>query len=73
MSQVPERIGAGTPLLNTSSEDRNPSSAAHPPPAEKKAIIKSADMNDHMQAEAVEIAIYVCNPLLSSPLLDLHS
>ena len=66
MSQVPEKIGAGAPpLLNTSSEYlRNPSSAAHPPPAEKKAIIKSADMNDHMQAEAVETAIYV----YSSPL-----
>ncbi|KAM7463095.1 hypothetical protein LguiA_031216 [Lonicera macranthoides] len=58
MSQVPEIIGVGAPALNPSSEDRNPSSAAYPSPAEKKAIVKNADMNDHMQAEAVEIAIY---------------
>lgn len=68
MSQVPEIIEVGAPALNPSSEDRNPSSAAYPSPAEKKAIVKNADMNDHMQAEAVEIAIYVCNPFLSFPL-----
>ncbi|GAV64148.1 Dynein_light domain-containing protein [Cephalotus follicularis] len=42
------------PNNNNTTDDRKPSTAA---PVPKRIIIKSADMKDHMQKEAVDIAI----------------
>ncbi|XP_052206494.1 uncharacterized protein LOC127810923 [Diospyros lotus] len=50
MSEEAKRLGAGALVV---SGDRKPS----PPSQAKKFIIKSADMKDDMQKEAVDIAI----------------
>ncbi|XAR48693.1 Dynein ATPase [Bertholletia excelsa] len=55
MSEDAKRIGAGA-LVVKSSDDRKPLSTALPSAA-KKVVIKSADMRDDMQKEAVDIAI----------------
>ncbi|CAL5337881.1 unnamed protein product [Camellia sinensis] len=57
MSEDAKRIGAGALVIKAPSDDRKPSSAAAPPSPAKKVIIKSADMKDDMQKEAIEIAI----------------
>lgn len=54
MSEEAKRIGAGALVVK---DDRKPSSAVSPPSAGKKVIIKSADMKDDMQMEAVDIAV----------------
>ncbi|KAA8527437.1 hypothetical protein F0562_034848 [Nyssa sinensis] len=64
MSEEAKRIRVGALIAKPSFEDRKPSSedrkplsAASPSPVGKKVIIKSADMKDDMQKEAVDIAI----------------
>ncbi|KAL7220720.1 hypothetical protein ACSBR2_013580 [Camellia fascicularis] len=57
MSEDAKRIGAGALVIKAPSDDRKPSSTAAPPSPAKKVIIKSADMKDDMQKEAVKIAI----------------
>ncbi|KAL6989989.1 Dynein light chain Tctex-type [Sarracenia purpurea var. burkii] len=53
-----KRIGAGAFVSKPPAVDRNPSSAVSPSPAvAKKVIIKSADMKDDMQTEAVDVAV----------------
>ncbi|CAK9145593.1 unnamed protein product [Ilex paraguariensis] len=58
MSEEARRIGSGALEMKPSADDRRPSSAASPlQTVGKKVIIKSADMKDDMQKEAVDIAI----------------
>ncbi|XP_059647761.1 uncharacterized protein LOC132294056 [Cornus florida] len=57
MSEEAKRIGARGPIPKSTSDDRKPSSAASPPPTGKKVIVKSADMKDDVQKEAIDIAI----------------
>ena len=54
MSEEAKRIGAGDLIVRSPSDDRKPSTV----PA-KKVIIKSADMKEDVQKEAVDIAIAV--------------
>ncbi|KAK6913750.1 Dynein light chain, type 1/2 [Dillenia turbinata] len=59
MSEASKRNGSGGVALKSSSEDRKPVPAAISPASStgKKVIIKSADMRDDMQKEAVDITI----------------
>ncbi|CAK9138967.1 unnamed protein product [Ilex paraguariensis] len=60
MSEETKRIGGGGAMVaKPSADDRKPSAAAAAPlpGAGKKVIVKSADMKDDMQKEAVDIAI----------------
>ncbi|XP_057485364.1 uncharacterized protein LOC130771714 [Actinidia eriantha] len=52
MSEEAKRNGAGALIVRFPSDDRKPS-----PAPEKKVIIKSADMKEDVQKEAVDIAI----------------
>ncbi|PSS01514.1 Dynein light chain LC6, flagellar outer arm like [Actinidia chinensis var. chinensis] len=52
MSEEAKRIGAGDLIVRSPSDDQKPSTAP-----EKKVIIKSADMKEDVQKEAVAIAI----------------
>ena len=54
MSEEAKRIGAGDLIVRSPSDDRKPSTVP-----EKKVIIKSADMKEDVQKEAVDIAIAV--------------
>ncbi|GAB4843631.1 Dynein light chain Tctex-type [Ancistrocladus abbreviatus] len=53
MSEESNRGSAGALVVKQSSDDRKPSSAS----SGKRVIIKSADMSDDMQNQAVDIAI----------------
>ncbi|GAB4851303.1 Dynein light chain Tctex-type [Ancistrocladus abbreviatus] len=53
MSQESKRLSAGALVVKQSSDDRKPSSAS----TGKRVIIKSADMSDDMQKEALDIAV----------------
>lgn len=68
MSEESNRIGAAGALVvkSSSDNDRKPPSAASPINGGKKVVIKSADMKDDMQMEAIDIAINVL------PLSSLH-
>ncbi|KAM7488143.1 hypothetical protein LguiB_025627 [Lonicera macranthoides] len=59
MSEESNRIGAaGAMVVKSSSDnDRKPPSAASPINGGKKVVIKSADMKEDMQMEAIDIAI----------------
>ncbi|KAI8561689.1 hypothetical protein RHMOL_Rhmol04G0359900 [Rhododendron molle] len=59
MSEDGKRFGgAGAMVVRTPADDRKPSSASSASPASaKKVIIKSADMKEDLQREAVDIAI----------------
>lgn len=65
MSEETKRSGGGpmVPLMS-SSEDRKSSSGSNPG---KKVIIKSADMKEDVQKEAVDIAIAVISLALFLP------
>ncbi|GER52171.1 dynein light chain 1 cytoplasmic-like protein [Striga asiatica] len=56
MSEETKRSGAGAVVapLMSSSDDRKSSSGSNP---SKKVIVKSADMNEDMQKEAIDIAV----------------
>ena len=54
MSEEAKRIGAGALIVRFPSDDQKPSIVP-----EKKVIIKSADMKEDVQKEAVDIAIAV--------------
>ncbi|KAK2990117.1 hypothetical protein RJ640_014786 [Escallonia rubra] len=57
--EAKSRIGAaGAPVPRHSSDDRKPSATASPSLAGKKTIIKSADMREDMQHEAIDIAVH---------------
>lgn len=58
MSEDAKRIGAGA-----LKDDRKSLAVASPAFAGKKVIIKSADMKEDMQMEAVDIAIGVFIPI----------
>lgn len=56
MSEETKRSGGGVVAPLSSAEDRKSSSGSNPG---KKVVIKSADMKEDMQKEAVDIAIGV--------------
>ncbi|KAL6970274.1 Dynein light chain 2, cytoplasmic [Sarracenia purpurea var. burkii] len=57
MNQEAKRIGAGALVVKSSSDDPRTPSAAEAPPPVRKVTIKSADMKEDLQKEAVDIAL----------------